>query len=68
MGVRTDQLEREPNDIRRGGMSGYLLPFEIISIHLVVVLVGAAVLGRAATRVPEAGDSAWRGRIGAEFA
>jgi NADH:ubiquinone oxidoreductase subunit 6 (subunit J) len=28
-------------------MSGYLLPFEIISIHLLVVLVGAAYLARA---------------------
>jgi hypothetical protein len=32
-------------------MSGYLLPFEIISIHLVVVLVGAAYLARARRRV-----------------
>ncbi len=30
-----------------GGMSGYLLAFEIISVHLVVVLVGAAYLARA---------------------
>ena len=53
MGVRTDRLD--PNKglnpkelaVRRGGMSGYLLPFEIISIHLVVVLVGAAFLARA---------------------
>ena len=27
--------------------SGYLLPFEIVSVHLVVVLVGAAYLARA---------------------
>jgi NADH-quinone oxidoreductase subunit J len=45
MGVRTDRLE-QPNAIQRGGMSGYLLPFEIISIHLVVVLIGAAYLAR----------------------
>ena len=32
-------------------MSGYLLPFEIISVHLVVVLVGAAYLARAKRRV-----------------
>ena len=25
-----------------GGMAGYLLPFEIISVHLLVVLIGAA--------------------------
>ena len=29
------------------GMSGYLLPFEIISVHLLVVLIGAAYLARA---------------------
>ena len=44
MGVRTDRLE-QTDAVLRGGMSGYLLPFEIISIHLVVVLVGAAYLG-----------------------
>ena len=32
-------------------MSGYLLAFEIISVHLVVVLVGAAYLARAKRRV-----------------
>jgi NADH:ubiquinone oxidoreductase subunit 6 (subunit J) len=32
------------------GESGYLLPFEIISIHLLVVLVGAAYLARAKRR------------------
>jgi hypothetical protein len=31
-------------------MSGYLLVFEIISVHLVVVLVGAAYLARARKR------------------
>ena len=32
-------------------MSGYLLVFEIISVHLVVVLIGAAYLARAKRRV-----------------
>jgi len=32
------------------GRSGYLLPFEIVSIHLLVVLVGAAYLARAKRR------------------
>ncbi len=32
-------------------MSGYLLPFEIISVHLLVVLIGAAYLARARKRV-----------------
>jgi NADH-quinone oxidoreductase subunit J len=49
MGVRADQLE-QPDAVLRHGMSGYLLPFEIISIHLVVVLVGAAYLARAKRR------------------
>jgi NADH-quinone oxidoreductase subunit J len=36
----------------RGRLStGYLLPFEIISIHLLVVLIGAAYLARAKRRV-----------------
>ena len=32
--------------------AGYLLPFEIVSVHLLVVLVGAAYLARAKRRVP----------------
>jgi NADH-quinone oxidoreductase subunit J len=53
MGVREDRLAVDETDIRRGGMSGYLLPFEIISIHLVVVLIGAAYLARARRRVAQ---------------
>ncbi len=49
LGIRTDSLD-EPNDTIRGGMSGYLLPFEIISVHLLVVLVGAAYLARTKRR------------------
>ncbi len=49
MGIRADQVE-EHNPLKRGGMSGQLLAFEIISIHLVVVLVGAAYLARARRR------------------
>jgi NADH:ubiquinone oxidoreductase subunit 6 (subunit J) len=49
LGVRVDQLEQPDPDLRRG-MSGYLLAFEIISVHLVVVLVGAAYLARARKR------------------
>ena len=48
MGVRVDQLD-QPDPVLRDGMSGYLLAFEIISVHLVVVLVGAAYLARAKT-------------------
>lgn len=47
--VRVDQLEQE-NDALRPGMAAYLLPFEIVSVHLVVVLVGAAYLARARRR------------------
>lgn len=46
LGVRADQLG-EPDVKLRSGMSGYLLPFEIISVHLLVVLIGAAYLARA---------------------
>src|SRR5688572_3040877 len=35
-GVRIDKLE-EPNERLRNGMSGYLFPFVIISMHLLVV-------------------------------
>lgn len=33
--------------------SGYLLPFEIVSVHLIVVLIGAAYLARAKQRRPK---------------
>ena len=50
MGVRVDQFE-QANPLLRRGMSGHLLAFEIISVHLVVVLIGAAYLARAKRRV-----------------
>jgi NADH-quinone oxidoreductase subunit J len=46
MGVRVDKLE-QANPVLQSGMSGHLLAFEIISVHLVVVLIGAAYLARA---------------------
>lgn len=49
LGIRTDSLE-EQNPAIRDGMCGYLLPFEIISVHLLVVLVGAAYLARTKRR------------------
>jgi NADH-quinone oxidoreductase subunit J len=49
MGVRVDKLA-QPDPVLSNGMSGYLLAFEVISIHLVVVLVGAAYLARARRR------------------
>jgi NADH-quinone oxidoreductase subunit J len=48
LGVRTDRLDEVAgNAAESAGMSGYLLVFEIISVHLLVVLVGAAYLARA---------------------
>jgi NADH-quinone oxidoreductase subunit J len=47
MGFRTDRLN-QPNP----ALSGHLLAFEIISVHLVVVLVGAAYLARARRKQP----------------
>jgi len=53
VGVRPDKLD-QPQEILREGMAGYLLPFEVISVHLVVVLVGAAYLARARRRIAAA--------------
>jgi NADH-quinone oxidoreductase subunit J len=49
LGVRTDKLDPE-NAALAPGMAGYLLPFEIVSVHLLVVLVGAAYLARTKKR------------------
>jgi NADH-quinone oxidoreductase subunit J len=53
VGVRTDLMEHgyARDSITSGSYPGYLLPFEIISVHLLVVLVGAAFLARARRRV-----------------
>ncbi len=45
LGVRVDQLEKS-DPLQRRTTSGYLLAFEIISVHLLVVLIGAAYLAR----------------------
>ena len=49
--VRVDKLNTT-DEAKQRGLSGYLLPFEIVSIHLLVVLIGAAFLARAKRRVP----------------
>ena len=49
LGVRVDKLEDRPERLK-AGMSSYLLPFEIVSVHLLVVLVGAAYLARTKRR------------------
>jgi NADH:ubiquinone oxidoreductase subunit 6 (subunit J) len=48
IGLSTDNLG---DDNAEKLDTGYLLPFEIISIHLLVVLIGAAYLARAKRRV-----------------
>ena len=52
LGVRVDRLD-EHNQATQAGMSGYLLAFEIISVHLLVVLIGAAYLARARRRATD---------------
>lgn len=51
-GIRIDRTE-EPDARLRDGMSGYFLPFVIVSVHLLVVLIGAAYLARTKRRVGE---------------
>lgn len=56
IGVRVDKLS-QPDRRLRNGMSGYLLPFEVVSVHLLVVLIGAAYLARAKRRVARSRES-----------
>jgi hypothetical protein len=49
LGVRADALSKTSAQ-QAGVLSGYLLPFEIVSVHLLVVLIGAAYLARAKRR------------------
>ena len=51
IGARVDKLDARTDPELAPGMSGYLLPFEIVSLHLLVVLLGAAYLARAKRRV-----------------
>jgi NADH:ubiquinone oxidoreductase subunit 6 (subunit J) len=55
LGVRVDKLESPPSKLT-GGMAGYLLPFEIVSVHLLVVLIGAAYLARTKKRAGGVGS------------
>jgi NADH:ubiquinone oxidoreductase subunit 6 (subunit J) len=50
LGLRIDQANVTDKIIQRG-MSGYLLPFEIVSVHLLVVLIGAAYLAKTKRKV-----------------
>lgn len=49
LGARVDAFELPPSAVRNT-LAGYLLPFEIVSVHLLVVLIGAAYLARAKRR------------------
>ncbi len=49
-GVRVDALDPNVDAETRAGMSGYMLPFVIVSIHLLVVLIGAAYMARTRAR------------------
>lgn len=60
LGARVDKLD-EPDETKRAGMNGYLLHFEIVSVHLLVVLVGAAYLARAKRKT----GGHWAARSGA---
>jgi len=62
-GVRVDKLH-EPHQERRGTLSGYLLPFVIVSVHLLVVLVGAAYLARTREIARASGDEPPAGERG----
>ncbi len=49
LGARVDRLDH-PETPLTATMAGYLLPFEIVSVHLLVVLIGAAYLARSKRR------------------
>ncbi|MDA0659647.1 MAG: NADH-quinone oxidoreductase subunit J [Planctomycetota bacterium] len=51
VGIRTDARVESPSG-PAAIQSGYLLPFEIISVHLLVVLIGAAYLARTKVQLP----------------
>ncbi|MBI2480422.1 MAG: hypothetical protein HYV60_17835, partial [Planctomycetia bacterium] len=54
-GVRVDKLDTGVDSALIPGMSGYLLPFVIVSVHLLVVLVGAAYMARTKRRATSTG-------------
>lgn len=54
-GVRVDKLDEPADSTLVPGMSGYLLPFVIVSVHLLVVLVGAAYMARTKRRATSTG-------------
>ncbi len=55
LGIRSDATE-QADPLLRQGMSGYLLLFEVASVHLLIVLIGAAYLARTKRFTPEYGS------------
>jgi NADH-quinone oxidoreductase subunit J len=55
-GVRVDKINADEQ--LKQGMSGYLLPFVIVSIHLLVVLIGAAYMARSKRMVRRTSEQA----------
>ncbi len=55
LGLRPDRPVSDDESVRKA--PGYLLPFEIVSVHLLVVLIGAAYLARAKRRAESSRDS-----------
>ena len=53
------------NTVRRREQMSYLLPFEIVSVHLLVVLIGAAYLARAKRRRQAASPTGREQQLGA---
>jgi NADH:ubiquinone oxidoreductase subunit 6 (subunit J) len=49
LGTRVDA--EGVSEAKQSGLAGYLLPFEIISVHLLVVLIGSAYLARTKRRL-----------------
>jgi NADH-quinone oxidoreductase subunit J len=67
VGIRTDKVGPSSSaGNKSGAYAGYLLPFEIISVHLLVVLVGAAFLARAKRRVRDTQQGLELGEEGLE--
>jgi NADH:ubiquinone oxidoreductase subunit 6 (subunit J) len=65
LGYRVDRMEREAAEKEdpalaknSPGMSGYLMPFEVVSVHLLVVLIAAAYLARPKKRIGNDAGSA----------
>ena len=61
-GIRVDTLG-ESTDAVADGKSGYLMPFIIVSFHLLVVLIGAAYMARTKKLSHATGDKSSRAKL-----